>query len=76
MALQLWTPAWAPEPSLDPGGGQTGPLAWVGLQASWRGSQELGVGVETALVARPPGTLGPRGYLFCGQHLPTQGNSL
>lgn len=72
VALQLR----APEPSLDLGGGLTWPLAWEGLQASWRGSQELGVGVETALVAHPPKTLGLRGHLFCGQRLPTQGDPL
>lgn len=47
-----------PEPSLGPGGGQTLSLAWVGSQASWRGSQEARTGVETTVVAHPVKTLG------------------
>lgn len=34
------------------------------------------MGVETALVAHPPKTLGLRGHLLCGQRLPTQGDPL
>lgn len=57
-------------------GVRPGPLAWVGLQASWRGSQELGVGVETTLVAHPPKTLGLRGHLLCGLHRPPKASPL
>ena len=47
-----------PGPPLVPGSGQTWPLAWVGSQASRRGSQAMGMGVETTSVAHPLKTLG------------------